>query len=395
VVAVLCVTETVSWGIVYYGFPVMLRAMERDLGASRVAVTGAFSVGLAAAALMSLPVGRWLDRHGPRALMTAGSILATALLLAWSRIESLAGLYAVWFGLGLAMSAILYEPAFVAVVSWFRTHHRDRALLTVTLAAGLASTIFMPIAAWLRERQGWRMALVTLAALLAVLTIPLHALALRQSPGGEAPRRGGGAAPAEKPNLSLAGAVRTAVFWVLTVAFVVSNFAVVTVTVHLIPYLTDRGWAATTAAAAVGWIGAMQLLGRVFFAPVAAWLGHRWVTASVFVVQAIALAQLALIAHMPSLVPTIVLLGAANGMTTLARASTLAEIFGPRHYGSIAGAVALGSNGARAAGPVGASLLVLALGGYEAVFWTFAGALVVVGLVVLATPAHAPAGDGE
>jgi len=63
--------------------------------------------------------------------------------------------------------------------------------------------------------------------------------------------------------------------------------------------------------------------------------------------------------------------------------------------GSISGAVALGSNGARAAGPVGASLLVLALGGYEAVFWTFAAALVLVGLVVLATPAHAPAGDGE
>ena len=184
-------------------------------------------------------------------------------------------------------------------------------------------------------------------------------------------------------------------FWVLTIAFVVSNFAVVTVTVHLIPYLTDHGWAATTAAAAVGWIGAMQLLGRVFFAPIAAWLGHRWVTASVFVVQAIALAQLALIAHMPSLLPMIVLLGAANGMNTLARASTLAEIFGPRHYGSISGAVALGSNGARAAGPVGASLLVVALGGYEAVFWTFAAALVLVGLVVLATPAHAPPGGGE
>ena len=396
VVAVLSVTETVSWGIVYYGFPVMLRSMEQDLGASRVAVTGAFSVGMAAAALMSLPVGRWLDRHGPRALMTAGSILAVALLLAWSRIESLAGLYLVWLGLGFAMSAILYEPAFAAVVSWFRTRHRDRALLIVTLAGGLASTIFMPVAAWLLERQGWRLALVTLAGMLAVLTIPLHALALRQSPPAEAPRSPGAAgAPAERPSLSLAGAARTAVFWVLTIAFVVSNFAVVTVTVHLIPYLTDHGWAATTAAAAVGWIGAMQLLGRLVFAPVAAWLGHRWVTATVFVVQALALAQLALIAHMPSLLPMIVLLGAANGMNTLARASTLAEIFGPRHYGSISGAVALGSNGARAAGPVGASLLVVALGGYEAVFWTFAGALVLVGLVVLATPAHAPPGGGE
>ena len=36
----------------------------------------------------------------------------------------------------------------------------------------------------------------------------------------------------------------------------------------------------------------------------------------------------------------------------------------------------------RAAGPLGASLLYLLLGGYSPVFWTLAGALVVVGAVV-------------
>jgi len=89
----------------------------------------------------------------------------------------------------------------------------------------------------------------------------------------------------------------------------------------------------------------------------------------------------------------IVVLGAANGMGTLARATTLAEVFGSGHYASIGGAVALGANGARAAGPLGASLLYLALGGYRPVFWTLAGALVVVGagVAVAAREARAPA----
>ncbi len=70
-------------------------------------------------------------------------------------------------------------------------------------------------------------------------------------------------------------------------------------------------------------------------------------------------------------------------------------MFGPAHYASIGGAVALGANGARAAGPLGASLLYLALGGYRPVFWTLAAALVVVGVVVVAAreeraPAAAP-----
>src|SRR3989442_14567974 len=83
----------------------------------------------------------------------------------------------------------------------------------------------------------------------------------------------------------------------------------------------------------------------------------------------------------------VVVLGAANGMSTLARATTIAEIFGPRHYGTISGAVALGANGARALAPVGAAFLQVALGGYEPVFWLLTAVLVVAGLGGLAVPA--------
>lgn len=384
IVAALSVTETVSWGILYYGFPVMLRPMEDELGWSRVTLTGAFSFGMAVAALAALPVGRWLDRHGPRALMTAGSCLAVALLVAWSRVESLPALYAIWAGLGLAMAATLYEPAFAAVVSWFPGRHRDRALLIVTLAGGLASTIFMPIAAGLLVWLGWRSALTALAVILGVVVIPIHALVLRPGPGTA---RWTLAAPDESrpPGIPLAAAARTGIFWGLLGAFFVGNFATVALTTHLIPYLADRGWSPTVAAATIGWMGAMQLPGRLLFAPIAARLGHVGVTASIFLVQAAALAQVALVARLPTLAVAVVMQGAANGMATLARATTVAALFGTRHYGSIGGAVGLAATGARAAGPVGAALLHAALGGYEAVFWTLSAALVVAGLAVIVT----------
>jgi hypothetical protein len=53
--------------------------MEHDLGASRAAVTGAFTIGMGGAALAALPVARWLDRRGPWALITIGTCLGTAL----------------------------------------------------------------------------------------------------------------------------------------------------------------------------------------------------------------------------------------------------------------------------------------------------------------------------
>src|SRR3989442_636891 len=164
----------------------------------------------------------------------------------------------------------------------------DRALLVVTLVAGLASTIFMPFEAWLVGRLRWRGTLAALALILAAPTIPIHALMLRRPPRG-------------------------------------------------------RLDAATARAGA-----AVALL----------------------------------------------MLGAANGMATLARATTIAEIFGPRHYGSISGAMALGANGARAVAPFTASLLQVALGGYEPVFWLLAGALVLAGLGLLAAPTRIRRGGG-
>ncbi|WP_338072542.1 MFS transporter, partial [Actinomadura geliboluensis] len=79
--AALCVTEITSWGVLYYAFPVLAPAITRDTGWSTGAITAAFSAALIVAALGGIPLGRALDRRGPRALMTGGSALAVLSVL--------------------------------------------------------------------------------------------------------------------------------------------------------------------------------------------------------------------------------------------------------------------------------------------------------------------------
>lgn len=243
----------------------------------------------------------------------------------------------------------------------------------------------MPVSAGLLERAGWRHALLGLAAILAVLTIPLHAIVLRRRPphvAGRGRRGAGGDRP-------LKVAARTPIFWVLAVAFSIGNFSTAAVTLHLIPYLVAHGHAAAAGAMAIGWMGVMQIPGRVLFVAVAGRFGALGVTMAVFLVQALGLALVALAPSRPGgLMLVIAVLGAANGMATLARATTLAEVFGPAHYASISGAIALGANGSRALGPVGAAVLYTVLGGYRPVFWSLAGALLLTGGVVAATAAR-------
>ena len=76
VLITLCPTTTTSYGVLYYAFPVMATHISADTGWPTVATTAGFSGAQLIAALVGIPIGRHLDRHGPRAAMTAGSALA-------------------------------------------------------------------------------------------------------------------------------------------------------------------------------------------------------------------------------------------------------------------------------------------------------------------------------
>src|SRR5690349_919074 len=162
--------------------------MERDLGWSRATLVGAFTIAVIVSGLAAFPVGRRLDRGSARLLMTVGSALATLGVLAWSQSSHVAGFYATWLLIGIAMGLVLYEPAQVVLIKQFGAR-ATWAITTLTLVAGFASTVFQPTIAALQDAWGWRTALVVLAAFLGVVTIPIHAVVLPGRPATTAPPR--------------------------------------------------------------------------------------------------------------------------------------------------------------------------------------------------------------
>lgn len=92
-VAILAVTETVSWGVLYYAFSVLIVPMEAELRASRGEISLAFTLAVITRALTAPFAGAWIDRRGVRSLMTGGAVAGTLLTLAWSSVGSLTALY--------------------------------------------------------------------------------------------------------------------------------------------------------------------------------------------------------------------------------------------------------------------------------------------------------------
>lgn len=361
IVASLAATTTAGYGILFYAFGVLLVPMQRDLGWSASTLSGAFSSALLVAAVATIPVGRWLDHHDPRPLLLGGAIGATALVALWARVTVPVLLYAVWIPIGGCMAVLFYEPAFTVVTKWFAGDARRKGLTAITLAAGLASTVFGPLTDALERALGWRGAVTALAALLGVVTIPVF-MRLRPPESAQVD-------DVDTESTVPRDALRSGQFWVLTTAYLLSAITTFAVAVHVVPYLIQRGWRSGAAAAVLGSIGFVQVVGRSTFVRLSARRSARQLGPWVLGAKAVGLASLLLAPNLWGVVVFVAVYGAANGIQTLTRATVVADMYGADHYGAISAVVSAVSAVGGAAAPFAVAAAVEAVGAEDPVMW--------------------------
>ncbi len=380
VLLTLCVTEITSWGVLYYAFTVLSARIGADTGWSAPAVTGAFSAGLVTAALMGIIVGRWLDRYGPRWIMTSGSALGVLSLLAVVAAPNYWCFVAAWVLAGFAMSAVFYAPAFATLTRHFAPD-AVRALTVLTLVAGLASTVFAPLTALLESHFTWRTTYVILAAALAVVTIPAHYFGLRLPWPAIATHHA-----VEAPSRT----ARSRPFVAMTLAFALAGLASYAVIVNLIPLMTQRGISTSDAAVALGLGGVGQVLGR---------LGYRALVQRISVVPRTVLimggvaATTALLGLFTSLAVLIVVAmasGMVRGIMTLLQATAVTERWGSTHYGHLSGILSAPIMITTALGPFAGAALATLLNGYAAMFLVLGGVAAAAATMAAATSVKAP-----
>ncbi|MFB7373689.1 MFS transporter [Streptomyces sp. NPDC056222] len=378
VLPALCLTQITSWGIVYYAFPVLNPAITADTGWSAGSTTAAFSAALVVSALAGIYVGRVLDHRGPRIVMTVGSILGVLSLLLVAAAPDVAVFLVGWLLAGTAMAATFYQPAFAALTRWWAPDH-VRALTIVTLAGGLASTVFAPLTAILADHMSWRATYTVLAGILAILTIPAHALALK-APWPPAPD-----SPSHLTGGS-GGVVRSRAFWMLAATFTLSAFAMYAVVIGLVPLLLERGYTTTQAAWALGLGGAGQTLGRTLYATLARHLGVTARTVTLIAFGGLTTAALATVAGPYAvLIAVSVLAGVVRGNLTLLQATSVTDRWGTAHYGRLSGLLGAPAHVAAALAPFAGAVLAGPLGGYPALFTLLAALSLVAAVTALGT----------
>ncbi|MDB5808819.1 MAG: major facilitator superfamily 1 [Betaproteobacteria bacterium] len=370
----LSITSVISWGSLFYAISVLIAPIERELGWSRDAIVGAFSLSMVCSGLAAYPVGTLIDRFGGRHVMAAGSVLASLMLLLLSQIDSLAVFYVTWIGLGIAMGAVLYDPAFTVITLSFGADAR-KGITALTLAGGLASTVFWPLTQELISALGWRQAVMILALLNFAVCAPLHWWGL---PRIKAQRhRDVSTATIIAGSQSIRHIVLTRQFMMLAASFTANMLAFSAMSIHLIPLLFERGFAMSDAVWLAALVGPMQVVGRIGEYMVGARFRATQVAMLAFVFLPVALVVLGTAGVNRWLILVfVVLYGASNGIMTIARGIIPAEVFGHDRYGAVNGALAAPVLASRSLGPLVAAVIWSAAGGYNAVIWTLAACAV-------------------
>ena len=271
--------NTAASGPIWGATGVWIRALELQFSWSRTQLTGAFSLAQFQGSLVGPVVGYLIDRLGPRRMVLLGLILIGIGFVLFSFTTNLVVFYLAFAVLMVGSSAGAWLPLMTALNRWF---HRRRGSAMGIAGSGyfLGGMIAAPILAWSVDPDhfGWRATAFWIGIVFLAVAWPLSRLirnrpeeygqlpdgdAVPAVPDGAAARLDLRVASAERPleGFTVRQALRTRAFWFITFGHALSSMLIATMTVHMVPMLTDQGLSLQMAANA--W-GTMMAVGFAF-----------------------------------------------------------------------------------------------------------------------------------
>jgi OFA family oxalate/formate antiporter-like MFS transporter len=332
------------------------------------------------------PLDGWfIDRMGPRKFITAAGVLCG---VGWGALAFTTSLPQLYFFYSLAGvgAAFVYSGAIGSALKWFPTR---RGMASGIIAAGFGggTALFMPIIRYLISAHSYRTAFLV-TGIIQGLLIAVVAQFLRH-PGKEfvPPKPAPGAAlkPSARrntENFTTAEMVRTPLFYLLYVMFVLIATGGLVVTANAGPLVKDWGLAAAALAAATTLSPVANGASRVSWGWISDRLGRENTMAVAFAIQSACLvAVLTLGKTSPFMFTlTLVLTFFTWGEVYSLFPSTVGDYFGSRNATSNYGVVYTAKGVASILAGYVAALLHDRFGSWDAVFY---GCAVMAGIAAI------------
>ncbi|HEV7856518.1 MAG TPA: MFS transporter [Herminiimonas sp.] len=268
------------------GLPgVLLQPLSKEFGWNTDQISSALAIRFILFGLIGPFAAIFMERFGLRNVICLALTLVAACMALSTQMTQLWHLFLLWglvLGVGTGMTALVLGA--VVANRWFETR-RGLVIGILTASSATGQLIFLPIAAWLIEHHGWRMAVIPVfisCALVAVLVF----LFIRNRPHelgliayGADPNTVLPVVPSAthmtmwEPLRVLASVSRNRTFWVLAGTFFICGLSTSgLIQTHFISLCGDNGLAAVPAAGVLAMMGAFDFVGTIL----SGWLSDRY-----------------------------------------------------------------------------------------------------------------------
>jgi MFS family permease len=348
----------------------------------------------------ALGIGRLIDRFGSRTVLTLLAASLGIVVCMMSQVTSLVAL-AVWLTLTRALGQSALSVVSLAMIGHWFVRRIDTAMAIYSIVMSIGFMIAFPAVGSAVQAWGWRPVWFGVGVALIAVLAPLAWLMVRRSPEASGlrpdgdgddsavvPRTWGPALAGPLPGHALTAALATPAFWMFAVGAALYGLVASGIGLFNESILAERGFGpdiyyqslvvtAMTALAgnfAGGWLATRMPLGRLL----AIALG----------VLTVGLAALPVVTATWHVVLWAAAMGLGGGLVMVLFLSVWPRVFGRRHLGQIQGAAQAMTVLASAIGPLLLAWCVEWTGSYAAMFAILAAliGMVAVGAAIVTLP---------
>jgi sugar phosphate permease len=392
-----------GYGFQLYGFSALFKPMSEELGFNRTVTSVAASIGRFEGGIEA-PITGWIsDRFGPRLIIIIGICCMSIGLIATRYINSLWAYYLFWGALlGTGVNIALSLPMDTAISNWF-VKKRGLAMSIKWVFSGLSGVLIVPLVSWLIKTQGWRDTVFIGGMVMGAIGLPLAWFSFKKHrpeyygllPDGAsyddsqidiATKGIEYAAEINEVEFTVKQAMRTRVYWLMIFTQAISALVAPVMSVHCIPFLTDRGIDDVQAAAMMSiWVAA-SLPSRFIFGNLVDRMGSnnlRFIIAGAYLLQSLGVFIYLQNGTITSIYIWFVLYGIGQGIPYTVNPLMRARFFGRKNFGSIVGISRAFMTPVGVLAPIYAGWIFDNTGSYERAFIQFAIALAVSGITAI------------
>lgn len=362
-------------------FPLFYVAVLSDFNWSRGSTAIAMSLHLVLGGLASPFAGGLIDKYGPRQVMPIGALITGGALI-WLSLSTAMWEFYIGFGVVAAIGSSLLHivPLTTVISNWF-VRNRGTAIGIVTAGSGAGQLVLLPSLQYLISNLGWRNSYLALGVAILIIPSALIWLFLYSRPsdrglssdqemvprrkrkkvdvvveveGQEIARKTGIIRKSEviildqewaEKEWTVGKATRTFRFWALTLVMAMFAAGFFLISVHLVAYLTDKGYSAGLASVVVALQGFINIGGKFFGGFLCDRIGREktlTLSIAVFVACIVLLNIGGFINSAVIIYAFAVFYGLGYGMALPALMASASDLFQGKHFGAILGMFILG-----------------------------------------------------